>query len=331
MTIPIGGEGGGLAFYDRSAPLDALRTMAPRVAVSFSNGRYPSEAAALARRVDVAIVFATQWNAEGMDAPSLELPDGQDGLIEAVAAANPRTIVVLETGNPVTMPWLGRVAAVVEAWYAGQRGGEAIANVLLGNVDASGRLPITFPSGETQLVHPDLPGLSSLVALWAAGERGSAAAFGLSPFSVTYSEGGNVGYRRFATSGLTPLFAFGHGLSYTTFGYGNLQVTGGETLTATFTVTNTGTRRGIDTPQLYLTNRLGTPAMRLLGWSRVSLAPGERRRVKIVADPRVLADFDASADRWTIAAGNYEASLGSASDALQLRARAAIFAQSVVP
>jgi beta-glucosidase len=299
--------------------------------VSFINGRYPSEAAALARRVDVAIVFATQWIAEGMDAPDLTLPEGQDALIAAVAAANPRTVVVLETGNPVVMPWLDRVAAVVEAWYPGQRGGDAIANVLFGRVDASGRLPITFPSSESQLVRPDLPGLSGLIARWASGEPGYQSALGLPAFSVTYSEGSNVGYRRFAAGGLSPLFAFGHGLSYTTFRYGDLRLAGGRTLTATFTVKNAGTRRGTDTPQVYLTRRLGAPVTRLLGWSKVSLAPGESRSVTVVADPRLLADFDASANVWSIRAGAYEASLGSASDALQLRASAPIAAQTIAP
>jgi beta-glucosidase len=331
ITVPIGGEDAPLAFYDRSPPLLALRSLDPHAAVSFNNGRYPSEAAALARRVDVAIVFATEWIAEGRDAPDLTLPEGQDALIAAVAAANPRTVVVLETGNPITMPWLDRVAAVVEAWYPGQRGGEAIANVLSGRVDATGRLPITFPASETQLVHPQLPGFDSLISLLAIGERNDKVAFGFAPFSVTYPEGSAVGYRRFVTNGLTPLFAFGHGLSYTTFRYGDFRLSGGRTLMATFTVTNTGTRQGIDTPQLYLTRRLGAPVMRLLGWTQLRLAPGETRTGTIAADPRLIADFDPSANEWTIRAGGYEASLGSASDAIRARATASVAAQSLKP
>jgi beta-glucosidase len=335
-VIPVGGalglpvEGGQLALYVRSSPLAAIRMLARHAAVSFNDGRYPSEAAELARHVDVPIVFATQWMSEGADAPSLSLPQGQDALIAAVAAANRRTVVVLETGNPVTMPWLDRVAAVVEAWYPGQRGGEAIGNVLFGNADPSGRLPITFPASEAQLVHPELPGLDELLAATAAGNDGYVPS-SMAPISVNYSEGSDVGYRRYANDGLTPLFAFGHGLSYTTFRYGEFRLSGGRTLSATFTVTNTGSRRGTDTPQLYLTRRLGTSAMRLLGWAQVTLAPGETRRLRIDVDPRMLADFDATDDVWSIPAGPYEAALGAASDALQSRAAAVVTAQTLPP
>jgi len=324
IGIPLGGENA-LALYDRSSPFSAIRAIAPSARLSFLNGRYPSQAAALAKRVDVPIVFATQWIAEGIDAPSLELPDGQDELIAAVAAANPRTIVVLETGNPVTMPWLDRVGAVVEAWYPGQRGGEAIADVLFGRVDASGRLPITFPASEAQLPHPEIPGLDALVSKWANGE------FGLYPFSVDYSEGSDLGYRWFAKEGASPLFAFGHGLSYTSFRYDNFAVRGGQTITATFTVTNTGSRDGTDTPQVYLTRRLGSADMRLIGWSKVTLRPGETRSVTIAADPRLLADFDPVKNVWVVQAGSYEASLGAASDSLSAHGSAAISAQSLQP
>jgi beta-glucosidase len=331
MTVPLGGENSPLAFYDRNPPLAAIRALAPGCAVSFVNGRYPSEAAALAKRVDIAIVFATEWIAEGMDAPDLTLPGEQDALIAAVAAANPRTVVVLETGNPVTMPWLDRVSAVLEAWYPGQRGGDAIANVLFGRVDASGRLPITFPSSAQQLVHPELPGLDALISAWASGARGYEVALGLAPFAVTYTDGSDAGYRWFAKEGREPLFAFGHGLSYTTFRYRDLRVSGGQTIAASFEITNVGTRSGTDTPQLYLTRRLGTPETRLLGWSKVTLNPGETRRTSIVADPRLLADFDPSHDTWTIREGMYEAALGAASDALGQRASVAIAAQSLKP
>ena len=126
--------------------------------MSFNDGRYPSAVARLAKDADVAIVFATQWASEGSDLPDLTLPASQDALIATVAAANPRTVVVLETGNPVVMPWLDRVSAVLEAWYPGERGGDAIANLLFGRPDARGRLPITFPAAQSQLVHPNLAG-----------------------------------------------------------------------------------------------------------------------------------------------------------------------------
>jgi beta-glucosidase len=326
LGIQQGGESG-LEFYDRSAPLAAIKNLAPRATVSFVSGRYASEAAALARRVDVAIVFATQWTAEGLDAPTLTLPEEQDALIAAVAAANPRSVVVLETGNPVTMPWLDRVNAVVEAWYPGQRGGDAIANVLFGRVDATGRLPITFPASGAQLVHPELPGLDALISLLANGESPHAFA----PFSVTYSDGSDVGYRRFAKEGLTPLFAFGHGLSYTTFRYSDFVVRGGQTITARFKVTNTGSRRGTDTPQLYLSKKNGAVEMRLLGWSKVNLAPGESGSVTVVADPKLLADFDPARNLWFVAGGTYEAAVGSAADSLAARASTQIEAATLAP
>lgn len=331
LLVPLGGEGAQSAFFDRSPPLDAIRSIAPQAAVSFNDGRYPSLAAELAKRVDVAIVFGTEWISEGMDAPDLSLPDGQDALIAAVAAANRHTVVVLETGNPVTMPWIDRVSAVMEAWYPGQRGGEAIANVVFGKVDPTGRLPITFPAAETQLIDPVIPGQEQLLSAIANGARGYEVARAQAPFSVTYAEGSDVGYRRFAKNGMRPLFAFGHGLSYTTFRYSDLRVSGGQTLKASFDVTNTGSRSGTDTPQLYLTRRLGAPEMRLIGWTQVTVAPGETRRLSVTADPRVLADFDAQANHWTIREGPYEASLGAASDALVERASAPIAGQTLVP
>jgi beta-glucosidase len=331
LVVPLGGEGAPLVFFDRSPPLAAIRSIAPHSAVSFSDGRYPSESAALAKDADLAIVFATQWVSEGIDALDLTLPNGQDALIAAVAAANPRTVVVLETGNPITMPWLDRVRAVVEAWYPGERGGDAIAGVLFGNVDATGRLPMTFPSDQAQLVHPDLPGLDAVLAVRAAGASGFQTARALQPFSVTYPDGGDVGYRRFVEENRRPLFAFGHGLSYTSFRYGGFRVNGGTTLTATFTVTNAGTRTGTDTPQVYLTQSAGSPVMRLIGWSRVTLSPGASRSVSVVADPRLLAGFDPSQGKWVVREGLYEAALGAASDSLQLHARAPIAAQLLRP
>ncbi|HYL27693.1 MAG TPA: glycoside hydrolase family 3 C-terminal domain-containing protein [Candidatus Nitrosotalea sp.] len=331
VFVPLGAPGASAAFYDRSPPLDAIRAIAPHSAVSFNDGRYPSEAAALARRADVAVVFATQWSLEGADAPSLSLPDGEDALITAVAAANPRTVVVLETGGPVTMPWLDRVRAVAEAWYPGQRGGEAIANVLFGAVDAEGRLPITFPASEAQLVHPELPGLDRLLSALASGTRGYQTAFALGDFAIAYPDGGDAGYRRFVKDGIAPLFAFGDGLSYTSFHYADFTLHGGKTLTASFSVTNAGSRSGTDTPQLYLTRRLGAPEMRLLGWAKVALRPGERKGVSVTADPRLLADFDASENVWVLREGTYEASLGAASDRLSERATVQVAAQTIKP
>jgi beta-glucosidase len=338
QVIPVGGPalrlmfGGDVpgwadgAIYDPSSPLKAIRALAPQAQVGFADGRYPNVAARLAKQADVAIVFATQWNCEDLDDPDLRLPDAQDALIEAVAAANPHTIVVLETGNPVILPWLDRVAGVLEAWYPGQKGGDAVANVLFGNVDPSGRLPITFPASEAQLVHPLLPGIDEFLALLASGKGGK-----LAPFSVSYPEGSDAGYRRYVKQAIKPLFAFGYGLSYTRFQYTNFHIGGEKTLTMGFDVTNSGDRAGIDTPQIYLTQKAGSPEMRLIGFSSVTLAPSQTQHVSLLADPRLLADFDAGADLWRIRAGQYEASLGSASDHIQLSASTSIGARTLPP
>ena len=156
--MPDRAANGGL-LYMPSSPLAALRAKFPTAQIRFDSGNYPGAAAEFARRSDIAIVFVTQWMLESFDAPDLTLPNGQDALIAAVAAANPNTIVVLETGGPVAMPWLKDVAAVVEAWYPGIRGGEAIANVLSGDVNPSGRLPITFPVSEGAAPEPQAAGL----------------------------------------------------------------------------------------------------------------------------------------------------------------------------
>ena len=186
-----------------------------------------------------------------------------------------------------------------------QGGGQAIAEVLTGRVNPSGRLPMTFPESIDQTPHPTLAG------------------FGTPPNTPTvieYHEGAEVGYRWFARTGATPLFAFGHGLSYTTFGYGNLDVKGGETVTASFVVTNTGTRAGADVPQLYLTDAAGEKRMRLLGFERVELDPGESTTVTLAADPRLLARFDGKAGlgQWRIAEGTYRVALGRSAGDLVL-------------
>ena len=175
------------------------------------------------------IAFGIRVEGEGFDSADLSLPWGQDAVIDAVAAANPNTIVVLETGNPSSMPWRDKVKAIVQAWYPGQAGGQAIAEILTGKVNPSGRLPITFPEDLAQTPRPELPGLGTP---WGT------------PITIRYDEGAEVGYRWFAKKGEKPMYAFGHGLSYTSFEYSDLKVSGDETITATFTVTNTGKRRG---------------------------------------------------------------------------------------
>jgi beta-glucosidase len=300
-VVPIGGAGfmgaGRALCLLPSSPVGALKKLLPHAEVEFDPGMNPSESAALARRSDVAIVFGIRPEGEGFDNPDLSLPWGQDAVITAVAAANPNTVVVLETGNPVAMPWGEDVRAIVEAWYSGQAGGQAIAEVLAGVVNPSGRLPMTFPVDLSQTPRPELPGLDQP---WGT------------PTTVHYSEGAEVGYRWFAKTGREPLYPFGHGLSYRNFAYSDLEVRGGETITATFVVTNTGRRDGADVPQLYLTQAAGESRTRLLGFERAQLAPGESRRLSITADPRTLARFDARTGGWHLKEGTYRVSLAKA-------------------
>jgi len=296
-----------------SAPLAAIRAKLDQgVRVQFDPGFYPAAAAAIARQADIAIVFAIQWMTEGLDAPDLSLPQGQDATIAAVAAANARTIVVLETGGPVLMPWLDRVAGVLEAWYPGARGGDAIADVLFGDVNPSGHLPITFPAALAQLPRPTLDDTSDEARL--AGSQSHA----LRRFDVNYNiEGADVGYRWYARQRLRPLFAFGYGLSYTSFTYSDIQLTGGKSVSVSFTVTNRGARAGKDVPQVYVTSRAGTPGQRLIGWSNVELEPGASRRVTVRADPRLLAGWSMADHGWKLLAGSYEIKIGSSADALE--------------
>jgi beta-glucosidase len=247
------------------------------------------------------VVFVTQWAAESFDAADLRLPGNQDALVDAVARANPHTVVVLETNSPVAMPWLERVGAVLEAWYPGSAGGEAIANLLFGKVDPSGRLPISWPRALDQLPRPQLPGATA----------GTTAAQ-----SVDYGiEGADVGYRWFQRTQREPLFPFGFGLSYTRFAQGGLAVDVHDGRPrARVTVRNTGKRAGADVVQIYV-QVPGSPVRRLAGFGKVALAPGQSREVSVELEPRLLADFDTATRRWVIHAGRYAIYAGrSASD-----------------
>ncbi len=298
--IPIGGAHGSMGnarnlYLFAPAPLAELKRMMPQAQIEFDGAYTPAESALLAARSDVAIVFAVRVEGEAFDLPDLSLPWGQDAVIEAVATAQPNTVVVLETGNPVAMPWRDKVRAAIQAWYPGQAGGTAIAEVLTGAVDPSGRTPITWPASLADTPRPELPGLD---VPW-----GTATA-------VRFDEGAEVGYRWYASTGRRPQFPFGYGLSYTQFAYSDLRVQGGDTVTASVTVTNTGGRAGADVPQLYLTGAPDGERMRLLGFERLELQPGESRTVTFEADPRLLARYDAARGGWRIAAGEHRVMLG---------------------
>jgi beta-glucosidase len=322
QVIPVGGpalslkmpEGAnnpmaGLRFavFDPSSPLKAIKAAAPEAVVEYLDGSDPAVAAARVKGADAVIVFATQWMIEGYDAKDLSLPDHQNALIAAVAAANPKTVVVLETGNPVVAPWLDQVAALLEAWYPGARGGQAIADILFGKVNPSGRLPITFPASEAQLPRPAVPGADAPIK---------------AAFPVDYNEGPNLGYRWYEMKGIKPLFPFGFGLSYTHFSFSGLQVKGGATLRATLAVKNSGPRAGLVVAQIYAAPPLGV--RRLIGFRKVFLKPGETRRINVIADPRLIAHYDEAAHQWRVAAGDYAVAAGGSSADLPLTAHAAL-------
>jgi len=300
--------------YDPSSPLAAIRALATGASVQFADGTDTAAAATLAGTSSVAIVFVTVWTSEGMDLADLSLPNGQDALVSAVAAANPKTVVVIESGGPVTMPWLDQVSAVLEAWYPGQRGGEAIANILFGTVNPSGKLPVTFPRGVTDLPRPAIPAPADPTAS--------------TPFDVDYNvEGFNVGYKWFDSRGIEPLFPFGYGLSYTTFAISNAQVTPGldsvvPGFEVSFDVRNTGTRAGPEVAQVYLglPAETGEPRHRLVAWQKAPLQAGESQHVTIsvsasdVSHP--LSYWDLRTRSWQIARGEYVVYVGDSSRSL---------------
>jgi len=307
-AVELTGDRRAALIFDPSAPLAAIRRQWPQARIDYDDGLDRTRAAKLAASAAVAVVFADKWMAEGVDARDLALPNGQDALIEAVAAANPRTIVVLETGGPVLTPWLPRVAAVLEAWYSGQRGGEAIADILSGGADPSGHLPVTFPAALAQLAHPTLPGDPAAAPLGAVGRGGHYGAI----FAADYDEGEAVGYKWFAERGERPAFPFGFGLSYTRFALSDLRASvEGDRVEASVNVRNLGDREGAAIPQFYLSGT-GAPNLpiRLVGWGRTPLQPGEERRVAIAIDPRLCAEFDEAVRRWRIVAGAYRLSVG---------------------
>ncbi|HEY3611760.1 MAG TPA: glycoside hydrolase family 3 C-terminal domain-containing protein [Pseudonocardiaceae bacterium] len=304
--------GGGSAGVSSSGTVTPLQGITSRAGGGISVQSQPGDnsgniaaAVNLARNSSVAIVFASYFESEGSDIGNINLSGNSDTLISQVAAANPNTIVVLNTGSAVTMPWLNSVAGVFENWYPGQQDGNAIAALLFGDVNPSGKLPVTFPKSLA-----DVP--ASTNAEW-PGTNGT----------VQYAEGVNVGYRWYQAKNIAPLFPFGFGLSYTNFSYSNLSVSpldahGKATVTAT--VTNTGSRAGSDVAQLYVGDpaTTGEPPEQLKGFNRVTLNPGASTTVSFPVTLHDLAFFNDSTSSWTTATGNYGIFVGNTSAGPQL-------------
>jgi beta-glucosidase len=295
-----------------TSPLEALRDKLPHTKIVFDPGTDVNSAVKLARGSDLAIVFAYQWESEGMDLPNLSLSDNQDALIEQVAVANPHTVVVLETGSAVTMPWVDKVAGVVEAWYAGSSGHKALANVLVGQVNPSGKLAITFPKSEQDLPHLVIPPAPPRLRGQGTGPVNAGAP--PSNYSVNYTEGAEIGYKWYQDEHKTPLFPFGFGLSYTTFAYSGLSVDSAARI-ARFTVRNTGARAGTEIAEVYATLPNGSDESweRLAGFARLTLAPGKSQIVTVAIDPRVLQTFRDADESWNLAAGAYKILVGPSS------------------
>jgi beta-glucosidase len=309
--------GGGSASVTSSGtvtPLQGITAAAPSgVTVSYNNGSSDSSAASAAAAASVAVVFANLNESEGSDLTSIDLGSAQDGLISAVAAANPNTIVVLNTGSAVVMPWLSSVKGVLEAWYPGQEDGTAIASLLFGTADPSGHLTVTFPTSLSEVP-------ASTAAQW-PGVNGT----------VQYSEGVDVGYRWYNAQKVTPLFPFGYGLSYTSFSFSNLKVgslAAGGAATVTATVTNTGSVAGADVAQLYVTDPAasGQPPLQLEGFQRVSLAPGASQTVTFPLTQRNLQYWNSTSNGWATSTGSYGISVGDSDANLPLTGTLAVSA-----
>jgi beta-glucosidase len=302
-----------------TSPLKAVSAKAPGASVVFDSGANPATAAELAKKSDVAIIFAYQWTSESMELPNLSLPDKQDALVAQVAAANPHTIVVLETGTAVTMPWLENVAGVLEAWYAGSKGADAVANILFGEVNPTGKLAMTFPRSEADLPHPILvtppPKPKGVGGLVKPEPNPS--------FVVNYDEGLKVGYKWYDAENKPVLFPFGFGLSYTTYSYSDLKVNSGKDTTVTFNVKNTGSRAGDEIAQVYaaLPASAGEPPKRLVGWSKVHLDPGESREVTAKVPVEYLSIYVENPDGWKLIPGSYTFLAGPSSRELPLTAK----------
>lgn len=339
--MTVGGGSSSLKVQRETSPLDGLRAQAPAgstvvwergyvgdptgeyngvtsgqdLSESRSAERLIADAADAARRADVVIFVgglnkATGQDCEDSDRESLALPYNQDAVIEALVAANPRTVVVNVSGNAVAMPWADKVPAILQAWFLGSESGNSLADVIFGRVNPSGKLPMTFP------VRLDD------VAAHAVGEYPGTKRADSDIVDIRYNEGVLVGYRWFDTKKIRPLFAFGHGLSYTTFGYGKLSADASKigpdgAMTLSVDVTNTGSRAGAETVQLYISDTKASvkrPAKELKNFAKIYLEPGQTKTVTFTVRPSDLAFFDAGAHAWKAEPGEFRAHVGAASD-----------------
>ncbi len=306
--------------YFPSSPMRYIKDLAaPGTDITFNPGTDPASAASAAQGADVVLLFADQWMSEGMDRSTLALPRNQDEVIAAVAKANPNTVVLLETGGPVSMPWSNSVAAILETWFPGIGGGEAIADILYGKVNPSGKLPVTFPATESQLPHPQVTGLT--VDTKNNGMNGAGANQARN-FPVDYNvEGMAVGYKWFQQKNLTPLFPFGFGLSYTRFAYSDLKVSpAGGNLTVSFDVKNTGSLPGDEIAQVYVTLAPSAkePFRKLAGFKRLPLAPGATQHVELTLDPLTYSIFSVEDDTFYKQLSQLTIEVGGASTSLPL-------------
>ncbi len=311
-----GGAHWGETVYFPSSPLRSIRKHAPEATVTFHAGTDIAAAVAAAKKAQVAIVFVNQPMYESKDRPTLALPGNQDALVSAVAKANPRTLVVLETGGPVTMPWADQVQGIVEAWYPGIGGAQALADLLFGKVDFSAKLPVTFPRSDSQLPHPQVTGIDLPMVKHKDGSQTRR------PFDVDYSKAGaRVGYKWFESEHLQPLFPFGYGLSYTSYAYSNLSVDH-DGRSATLTVRNTGQRAGTEIAEVYavLPKASGEDYKRLVGFRRVALDPGQSKTVTIALNQLCLSIYDAKKDAMVRLPGTYTIYAGPSSAKTPLKA-----------
>jgi beta-glucosidase len=317
---------------DVVSPLQGIQRRAQRQhdTVLYADGSSQVDVVAAAAAADVAVVFVGNQDTESIDRSTLDLSADncsftgcamqtvdQDQLIAKVAAANPNTIVVLNTGGPVLMPWLGHIKGLFEAWYPGQQDGNAIAALLFGDVNPAAKLPETFPKSRADIptqTQQQYPGVTEPSGVPQA----------------TYSEGLLVGYRWYDAKRITPLFPFGFGLSYSSFRLDNLTLQtvrhGRPPVEVSFDVTNISRRAGAEVPQVYVADprTIGEPPKQLEGFAKVPLAPGRARRVSIRLDSRAFAHWDSAEHRWRVTPGCYGFMVGSSSRDLPLHAAAAI-------